>query len=195
MKKKEVIWILVICFVIGIISCLITIGIYEKKMQKFSSSINQNITKEDDSITVTKEDDSITVTKEMTARITPSTKMIYEYYYTEDDVTQTLEDVPPYFLLDMTLEDMKKVYTDWQIISFSSKEVIMRKTLEAKSDEQYIIGEKNVFYKEPQHGIVLHEITNTPLSALPLEERERLLEGISVTGDENLSKILSDYTS
>ena len=112
MKKKEVIWILVICFVIGIISCLITIGIYEKKMQKFSSSINQNITKEDD---------SITVTKEMTARITPSTKMIYEYYYTEDDVTQTLEDVPPYFLLDMTLEDMKKVYTDWQIISFSSK--------------------------------------------------------------------------
>ncbi len=41
MKKKEVIWILVICFVIGIISCLITIGIYEKKMQKFSSSINQ----------------------------------------------------------------------------------------------------------------------------------------------------------
>ena len=55
MKKKEVIWILVICFVIGIISCLITIGIYEKKMQKFSSSINQNITKEDDSITVTKE--------------------------------------------------------------------------------------------------------------------------------------------
>ena len=190
MKKKEVIWILVICFVIGIISCLITIGIYERKMQKFSSSINQNIIKEDD---------SITVTKEMTARITPSTKMIYEYYYTEDDVTQTLEDVPPYFLLDMTLEDMKKVYTDWQIISFSSKEVIMRKTLEAKSDEQYIIGEKNgyvaVFNKEPQHGIVLHEITNTPLSALPLEERERLLEGISVTGDENLSKILSDYTS
>ena len=94
---------------------------------------------------------------------------------------------------------MKKLYKDWQIITISSKELIMRKTLEAISDEQYIIGEKNwyvaVFYKEPQHGIVLHEITNTPLSALPLEERERLLEGISVTGDENLSKILSDYTS
>ena len=49
--------------------------------------------------------------------------------------------------------------------------------------------------KEAQHGIILHEITNTPISALPLEEQERLLEGISVIGDENLSKILSDYTS
>ena len=61
------------------------------------------------------------------------------------------KDVPPYFLLDMTLEDMKKVYTDWKIVSFSSKEVVMRKILEAKSNEQYIIGEKNgyvaVYYK------------------------------------------------
>ncbi len=42
------------------------------------------------------EEDNITVITE-TARITPSTKMVYEYYYTEDGVTQTLEDVPPYF--------------------------------------------------------------------------------------------------
>ncbi len=183
MKKKEIIWMFIICCIVAIVSCTVTIGIYEKRVHRTKDEI---------------EEDSITATTE-SGRITPSTKMVYEYYYTEDGVTQTLEDVPPYFLLDMTLEDMKKVYTDWQIISFSSKEVVMRKTLEAKSNEQYIIGEKNgyvaVFYKEPQHGIILHEITNTPLSALPLEERERLLEGISVTGDENLYKILSDYTS
>ncbi len=189
MKKKEIVCIFIICFIVGVIICIITSRIYEKKIQALSSIETKNTLQEDDNITVITE----------TARITPSTKMVYEYYYTEDGVTQTLEDVPPYFLLDMTLEDMKKVYTDWKIISFSSKEVVMRKTLEAKSNEQYIIGEKNgyvaVYYKEAQHGIILHEITNTPISALPLEEQERLLEGISVIGDENLSKILSDYTS
>ncbi len=189
MKKKEIVWIFIISCIVGVISCIITTRIYEKKIQALSSIETKNTLQEEDNITVITE----------TARITPSTKMVYEYYYTEDGVTQTLEDVPPYFLLDMTLEDMKKVYTDWKIISFSSKEVVMRKTLEAKSNEQYIIGEKNgyvaVYYKEAQHGIILHEITNTPISALPLEEQERLLEGISVIGDENLSKILSDYTS
>ncbi|NDO45692.1 hypothetical protein [Clostridium sp. MD294] len=186
MKKNEIMWIFLICCIVGIVSCIITTKVYEKKIQALSSA---EIQKQEDSVTVITE----------TARITPSTKMVYEYYYTGDGVTQTLEDVPPYFLLDMTLEDMKKVYTDWKIISFSAEEVVMRKTLEAKSNEQYIIGEKNgyiaVYYKEAQHGIILHEITNTPLSALPLEEQERLLEGISVIGDENLSKILSDYTS
>lgn len=190
MKKKEILWIFTICFIVGIVSCIITAGIYHKKMKALYSVVAaQDLELEKESV----------VTATDTARITPSTKMVYEYYYTEDGVTQTLEDVPPYFLLDMTLEDMKKVYTDWQIISFSSKEVVMRKSLEAKSNEQYVIGEKNgyvaVYYKEPQHGIILHEVTNTPVSALPLEERERLQEGISVTGDENLYKILSDYTS
>ncbi len=190
MNKKEMIWIFTICFSVGIVSCIITAEIYSKKMKALYSTVAaQNATLAEESVVVATD----------TARITPSTKMVYEYYYTEDGVTQTLEDVPPYFLLDMTLEDMKKVYTDWQIISFSSKEVVMRKSLEAKSNEQYIIGENNgyvaVYYKEPQHGIILHEVTNTPISALPLEERERLQEGISVTGDENLYKILSDYTS
>ncbi len=185
MKKNELLWIICACFAVGIISCIITAGIYEKKIQNLP-------------YTAQGAEESISVATD-TARITPSTKMVYEYYYTEDGVTQTLEDVPPYFLLDMTLEDMKKVYTDWQIVSFSSKEVVMRKTVEAKSNEQYIIGEKDgyiaVFYKEPQHGVILHEMTNTPLSSLPIEERERLLNGIDVTGDENLARILSDYTS
>lgn len=189
MKKKEIMLTFLICCIVGVISCIVTTKVYEEKIQILSSAKLQNNLQQADSVVVTTE----------TARIMPSTKMVYEYYYTEDGVTQTLEDVPPYFLLDMTLEDMKKVYTDWKIVSFSSEKVVMRKTLEAKSNEQYIIGEKNgyvaVYYKEAQHGIILHEITNTPLSALPLEEQERLLEGISVIGDENLSKILSDYTS
>lgn len=189
MRKRELFAIFTFCCVVGAASCIMTATIYENKMKSFYSANAAQTQLEEQTIAASVD----------TGRITPSTKMVYEYYYTEDGVTQTLEDVPPYFLLDMTLEDMKKVYTDWQIVSFSSKEVVMRKTVEAKSNEQYIIGEQNgyvaVFYKEPQHGIILHEITNTPLSALPLEERERLQEGISVIGDENLSKILSDYTS
>ena len=56
MKKKEMLWIFVICCFVTVVSCTVTIGIYEKKIQKTKEEI---------------EEDSITDTIE-SGRITPS---------------------------------------------------------------------------------------------------------------------------
>lgn len=140
-----------------------------------------------------------TVTVATQSKIQPSTKMIYQYYYPDDKVVEEQEDTPPYFLLDLTLTDMRKYYTDWQIVSFSSQEVVMRKIVQGKSNQRYIIGEKDgyvaVFYEQPQDGVVLHELTDTPLSALGEEEQQRLKDGIFVLGEDRLAKVLEDYGS
>lgn len=134
-----------------------------------------------------------------TEKITPSTKMVYRYYYVDDDITEEQEDVPPYFMIDLTLDDMIKYYQDWDIVSFSGKEVIMQKTVAGKSNQRYVVGEHDgyvaVFYEEEKDGISLHEVTDTPVSSLTHEEQVRLTDGISVVGENNLIKVLEDYGS
>ena len=132
-------------------------------------------------------------------RITPSTKMVYQYYYEEDGVTEIQEDVPPYFLIDLTLNDLLKYYTNWEVLSFSEREVVMRQIVPDESHQNYVVGEQDgyiaVFYQVEKNGIRLHELTDTPVSSLSQEEQQRLAEGILVTGDDNLAKILEDYGS
>ena len=132
-------------------------------------------------------------------KINPSTKIIYEYYYTEDNITETYEEAPPYFLIGLNAEDLKVNYPNWEVINFSDKEVTMRTTLNSSSTQQYIIGEYNgllaVYYQKPIDGVSLKELTNIPISSLPSEEQKNLKEGIYVSGNENLLKALSDYGS
>lgn len=132
-------------------------------------------------------------------KITPSTKMTYEYYYPEDGITQIQEEEPPYFLLDLTLSDLLKYYPNWTVVSFSSREVVMRKEVDGQSNEHYIVGQQDgyiaVFYQKEQNGISLHTLTDTPVSTLSHAEQVRLSDGIEVVGEENLAKILEDYES
>lgn len=132
-------------------------------------------------------------------KITPSTKIVYRYYYTDDQVMEEQEEVPPYFLLDLTLEDMLKYYSTWEIVSFSSKEVIMQKTVYGPSHQRYVVGEKDgyiaVFYEEEIEGISLKEVTDIPINGLTEEERFRLSEGIKVIGKDALARTLENYSS
>ena len=132
-------------------------------------------------------------------KITPSTKIVYRYYYTEDNVIETQEEVPPYFLLDLTLSDMLKYYATWDIVSFSSREVIMQKTVIGASNQRYVVGEKDgyiaVFYEEEQEGISLKEITEIPVTGFVEDEIFRLKEGIKVIGNDALARILENYGS
>ena len=140
-----------------------------------------------------------TVVDNQEETITPSTKMVYQYYYPSDDVTETAEEVPPYFLVGLTRSDMETIYQEWELLSFSPKEVVLRRTVEGNSHERYIVGVKNgyvaVFYEEEQNGVSLKEQTNIPVSSLDEEEQKRLAEGILVVGKDRLAQVLQDYGS
>lgn len=129
-------------------------------------------------------------------RIKPYTKIIYEYYYAIDDKLVTKETQPPYYLLDMTREEVAESYPDWQLQSFSSENVVFRKSLNEKNSTGYFTvgvyeGYVAVFYEDGR----LREVTQTPIASLPEAEQEKLREGISIYGEEDLIKILEDYTS
>ncbi len=134
-----------------------------------------------------------------TAKITPSTKMTYEYVYKQDNITEVIEDVPPYFLIDLTREDLEKNFKDWQIKSFSEREVVMQKSIDTESTQHYIIGEYDgfiaVFYEKEINGTNIKEITSIPLDGLTKDEQEKIKNGIKITGKDELIKFLEAYSS
>ncbi|PKM96015.1 MAG: hypothetical protein CVU84_04245 [Firmicutes bacterium HGW-Firmicutes-1] len=165
------------------------------------------------------------------SRISPSTRIVYQYYYTMDDKLVTDECEPPYYLIDMTRNQLEAYYTDWQLISFSSDKVVLRKSINERDSKGYYIirefeGKMAVFYDYTeafeiafQEAVAvgkyhsdeealyfvefihmnkdhyLREILDTPINILSPEEREKLKDGILVYGDEELIRILENYSS
>lgn len=131
--------------------------------------------------------------------INAQTKMIYQYFYTGDRVTKEQIETAPDFLLGLNLEQLKSVYNGWQVVLFSPERVILRCSIEGMSSESFLLGEDEgylaVFYEDKDKTIHLKERTELPLSALPDGEAKQIREGIRVTGEENLAKLLSDYMS
>lgn len=197
MKQKGLLWLIIVCVLVGITSYMSTLYVVKKNTEILPIAQAAQKPPEKTEPKETENIKNVSVTTE--PRIQPSTKMVYKYYYAEDDVTKEHADVPPYFILGLTMDELQKMYEDWVVLSFSEQEVVMRRMMTGKSDERYIVSQKDgyiaVFYEEEQNGVSLHEVTDTPMASLPQEDQDRLKEGISVLGDDNLSKILSDYGS
>lgn len=131
--------------------------------------------------------------------IDADTKMIYQYFYTKDRVMQEKIEPSPDFLQGLDRAQLESVYNGWQLVYFSPEKVILRCRIEGKSSESYLIGEYEgfvaVFYEDIQKTIHLQECTDIPLSALPEGEQVQLRDGLRVTGEENLARVLADYLS
>ena len=132
-------------------------------------------------------------------RISPDTKMVYQYFYTSDRVTKEQIEPAPDFLQGLDMEQLKSIYNGWQVVLFSPETVILRCNIKGLSSETYILGELDgflaVFYEDAQKILHLKEKTDLPLSALPEGEAKQIREGMQVTGEENLAKMLSDLNS
>jgi len=130
------------------------------------------------------------------ARISPYTRMIYDYYHPESGGFETIIEYPANFLLDMTREELSAMFADWQVLSFLPHEVHLRQNTQVEY-RLYVIGVHEgyiaVFYDDEYYSI--KELTSRPIAALAMEEQERLIQGIRVTGAEELLRALEDFSS
>ncbi|WP_317367944.1 BofC C-terminal domain-containing protein [uncultured Tyzzerella sp.] len=191
-KKIYFVLFFILVIFVSIISASIGYNMYsiknnENQIIEYKNEANVDFFKE-------KPVDNITV-----AKITPSTKMTYEYFYKNDNITEKVEDVPPYFLIDLTRNDLEENFKDWQIKEFSSSEVVLQKVIDGESTQHYIIGEYEgyiaVYYEQEINGTKLKEITDIPLDGLPKEEQDKIKNGIKIKGKDDLIKFLESYGS
>ena len=132
-------------------------------------------------------------------RITAETRMVYEYYFPELNFTDFVESLPPSSLIGFSESSLRALMTDWEIIKFSSEEVIARKTVFPQSSMVYTLTVKNgflaVYYEDAIHGGILKEVTSIPVAGLSEAEIDRLERGIIIHGLENLMRALQDFGS
>lgn len=125
--------------------------------------------------------------------------IVYQYYYTEDEITKEKVESVQNFQKGLTLAQLQSIYDGWQVVSFSPQKVILRCSVEGRSDACFLLGEYQgylaVFQEDMHKRFILYEQTDVPLVALPLAEQQKLKEGIFVMGEIELAKLLSDYSS
>ena len=118
-------------------------------------------------------------------RIHAGTKIVYQYFYTQDRVMKKHIEPAPEFLQGLDLEQLKSIYTGWQVVFFSSEQVILRCSIEGMSDEVYVLGEDEgflaVFYEDGKKQLRLKARTALPLSALPDGEARQLAGDVAVS--------------
>ena len=80
-----------------------------------------------------------------------------------------------------------------------SQEIIHEPELLPTPSHRYVVTSQDgyivVRYVNSKSGEQVHRVTSTSVSSLPLEEQERLAEGIYIYNEDALFRILEDYGS
>lgn len=167
-----------------------------RKKLILQNNIAENIKGSTGKMTVKPEDEKIK--QKHDEKTNENTKMIYEYYYKGDGITKIEEEPLPPALINKNREIIENMFDEWSVITFNTDEIVLRKDIEGTSVINYILKEKDgfvaVFYDKGNEEELM-ETTDTPVASLPKEEQELLKEGIYITGNNNLLKILQDYES
>lgn len=137
-------------------------------------------------------------------RVSPNTLMEKKIYYKtcNHNITQ-IEDIDDE-IINMTEKKyrayMKENYPNIKVVSFSSNEIVLREERNHLCPNHYIIGESNgkiAIYSIDKNGErVLNKIFNDyPISLLKKIDQDKLIKGITVDSEEELSDILENFIS
>ncbi|MCL2700041.1 MAG: BofC C-terminal domain-containing protein [Defluviitaleaceae bacterium] len=126
-------------------------------------------------------------------------KIIYRYHYLIDGHVEVNAEDAPYFLVGLTREELAERLSGWELVEFSSQLAVFERRINARRTERYTVGVLDgyvaVFYDEEVNGSRVKELTEIPVDAFSEDELLRLVTGIRVAGEEQLLKVLEDYSS
>ena len=146
-----------------------------------------------------KESENLETENVINQNIGSDVNFIRKTYYIECQHTILQNSKAPKDILNLTEDEFKLAYKDWQVDKFSPVEIIVSKTINGKCPNHYIVKQRDrkvtVFYQEPVAGVSLKELTNIDVSSLSKTDQDRLIEGIIVDSNEKLAELLEDLGS
>lgn len=133
-------------------------------------------------------------------RITINTRVTFKRNYLKCNHQLTEEVNAPQDLINLTEEELKKLYPNWKVESFGSERVVLSTDVDEQCPNHYIVkeydGKVGLFYQIPVNGKdFIRDIGNINIEQLRQDDREKLKKGIAVDSDEELAQLLEDFTS
>ena len=170
--------------------------------QKEQERLNALIKAQEDSLYNLNKDNEMSVTK-YGDTISKETTLVYKILYTQcQSVIEKMEQ-PSLELIGLNEkgfeEYLKQNHPNWEIESFSKKDIIVIKRENKICPNHYVISVNEGYiaiYKYDEDGTKsLVDQTEIPINLLPTVDQEKLQRGILVETMEDVNQLLEDYSS
>lgn len=130
-------------------------------------------------------------------KTTPNTLIIFESYYSKCGHSKIRSEKIANEYVNKTKEEMQKIYSDWEIRSFSSDRIELFKNENSLCGNHYIVREENGYvtvYNINKDGQeVLSDKTDISTKYLPKDDNDLLKNGIKANSTSQLEQILADF--
>ncbi len=130
-------------------------------------------------------------------KTTPNTMLILKKYYTDCGHEIEGKATMPEEMVNLTENDIKEKYPNWEIEKFNNEEVILKRVLESFCGEHYYVVEENgyisVYTVDEMENKTLKETGKISCEYLPETDRINLKNGIMIYGTQKLNQMLEDY--
>ncbi len=130
-------------------------------------------------------------------KISPKAFVTYKIKYEKcGHETSQYREIPEE-LVNLTQEELKEKYSEWNIEKFSDTNIVLSKTEKGSCNEHFILKEKNGFatvFKKLDNGEEEeYETTDIATEYLSETDKINMEKGIEVNGLQNLNQLIEDY--
>ena len=130
-------------------------------------------------------------------KIMPTTKLILEKKYQDCKHLVSKEVEIPVEMINLTKRELIEQYPDWIIKEFSEKKVVLYKLADGLCGEHFVINDENgivvVYRLDEDYNKILYEKTDIYTEYLPVQDLNRLKEGIYVYTLSELNSELENF--
>lgn len=152
------------------------------------SKINENISSEMNIIEETVSTDE---------KVSYNASFALKKYYNECGHSNLNYVELPNELINLTENEINKLYSNWRVEEFSSKEIVLAQNIDTMCNDHYLLklGNENIEIYKVQEAEDYKLLKETNISKDYLTEKDisKLEEGIFVFGISNLNSALEDF--
>lgn len=198
LKKYTIITIITVGIILGFLT-----GIYLYKINQ----INNN----EETLEIAEIEDECTQIAELTEngeldlvrtnsdteKISPSCVLTLKIYYNKcGHLIEKKENIQE-TEVNMTEEDLKEKFSEWEVQKFTSTEIVMYKEVNEFCNEHYLLKEKDgyiaIYQLDENNKEKFIETTDISIEYLTEEDLEKIEQGITIYTKKELNKAIEDF--
>lgn len=199
MNKVILILVSIIIIIVSIITAVVIYNGEDEKQAKVSiKNIEENTTNTlNNSNSINSDNQNVIETNVKEVRISPNAFITFKETYevcghTKVDFVEVPED-----FVNLSEEELKDKYSDWNIEKFTDTDIILSKDFEGSCDEHFIVKDVNgvvTVFKIKEDGTEEeYQTTDIATEYLTDTDKIEMENGIRVNGKQNLNQLIEDY--
>ena len=197
MNKIIIILLSIIVIIASIITAVVIYNGEDEEQAKVSiKNVETNTTNTLEN-NVSSDNQNVVETNVKEVRISPNAFITFKETYegcghTKVDFVEVPED-----FVNLSKEELKDKYSDWNIEKFTDTDIILSKDFEGSCDEHFIVKDVNgvvTVFKIKEDGTEEeYQITDIATEYLTDTDKIEMEKGIRVNGKQNLNQLIEDY--